>query len=530
MPPKKLSGYENRKRRLQQEEADRKHPKLSSFFSPKSNSGDNAGSTSSGTSISPDLSSNDCEVKPTEDTVLSEGKNNCMHELKHQDHNCNAVDDLGNNVTAGNTENVESKFENSPKRNINYNDPAHWPDELSMAESDHIIMNGPHPINKQYNFPKDANKRSFSVTMMYRKINNVHHLECLKKWFETLLRLQTNKSIDKGMQSRVGKEREHWCKVLERLMSITLYLAEHNLAFRGTSDTLFTPHNGNFLGLVELLGKYDLTMSKHLRRVVSKETHIHYCEKNVQNEIINLLGNAVQENILNRAKEAKYFSLILDCTPDISHVEQLSFTIRFLDVEDISIKEHFVNYKPVIDTTGKGLYESILDFLRASELDLHNCRGQGYDNGSNMKGKNKGVQARIMKENPQAFYMPCGCHSLNLVVGDRATSCRESTSFFGTVQRIYILCSASPCRWHALKKHVKCLTAKPLCETRWECRLECVKAIKYEIIGIREALYELSEMPASDPAMRHEAETLVTQIEDYSFLVMLNVWYDVLGR
>ncbi|XP_038644232.1 zinc finger MYM-type protein 1-like, partial [Scyliorhinus canicula] len=454
-----------------------------------------------------------------------------------------------------------------------------------MAESYHIIMNGSHPINKQYNFPKDANKRSFSVTMMYRKINNgenflrrwliysestnkiycfcckifgfsnksllgksgindwkhaheylqshenaVHHLECLKKWFETSLRLQTNKSIDKGMQSRVGKEREHWCKVLERLMSITLYLAEHNLAFRGTSDTLFTPHNGNFLGLIELLGKYDLTMSEHLRRVVSKETHIHYCGKNVQNEIINLLGNAVQENILNRAKEAKYFSLILDCTPDISHVEQLSFTIRFLDVEDISIKEHFVNYKPVIDTTGKGLYESILDFLRASELDLHNCRGQGYDNGSNMKGKNKGVQARIMKENPQAFYMPCGCHSLNLVVGDRATSCRESTSLFGTVQRIYILFSASPCRWHALKKHVKCLTAKPLCETRWECRLECVKAIKYEIIGIREALYELSEMPASDPAMRHEAETLVTQIEDYSFLVMLNVWYDVLGR
>ena len=44
-------------------------------------------------------------------------------------------------------------------------------------------------------------------------------------------------------------------------MNITLYLAEHNLTFRGTSDTLFTPHNGNFLGLVELLGKFDLAMS-----------------------------------------------------------------------------------------------------------------------------------------------------------------------------------------------------------------------------------------------------------------------------
>ena len=146
-------------------------------------------------------------------------------------------------------------------------------------------------------------------------------------------------------------------------------------------------------------------MSQHLRRVVSKETHVHYCGKNVQNEIINLWGNSVQENIFKRAKSAKYFSLILDCTPDISHVEQLSFTIRFLDVEDIAIKEHFVSYKPVIETTGQGLYESILDFLRESNLDLHNCRGQGYDNASNMKGKNKGVQAHERKSTGVLYAM-----------------------------------------------------------------------------------------------------------------------------
>lgn len=46
-------------------------------------------------------------------------------------------------------------------------------------------------------------------------------------------------------------------------------------------------------------------------------------------------------------------------------------------------------------------------------------------------------------------------------------------------------------------------------------------------MGIREALYELSKLPASEPVMRHEAETLITQIEDYGFLVMINVWYDV---
>lgn len=196
----------------------------------------------------------------------------------------------------------------------------------------------------------------------------------------------------------------------------------------------------------------------------------------------------------------------------------------------MSIKEHFLTYKAVIETTGEGLYQIILDVLRDNNLDLQNCRGQGYDNGANMKGKNKGVQARLMRDNPRAFYMPCGCHSLNLVVGDSATSCLESTSFFGTVQRLYVFFSASPGRWHALKKHVQGLSLKPLCETRWECRVECIKAIKCEILGIREALYELTEMPTLDPALRHEADTLTAQIEEYDFLVMLNVWFEILEK
>ena len=71
-------------------------------------------------------------------------------------------------------------------------------------------------------------------------------------------------------------------------------------------------------------------MSEHLNRVVSKETPIHYCGKNIQNKLINLLRNCVEENIFNQRRAAKYFSLILNCTPDKSHVEQFLFTIRFL--------------------------------------------------------------------------------------------------------------------------------------------------------------------------------------------------------
>ena len=66
-------------------------------------------------------------------------------------------------------------------------------------------------------------------------------------------------------------------------------------------------------------------------------------------------------------------------------------------------------------------------------------RGQSYDNGSNMKGKHQGVQRRLLDINSKALYMPCACHSLNLVVSDMAHSCLKDISFFGVVQRIYCL-------------------------------------------------------------------------------------------
>jgi hypothetical protein len=46
----------------------------------------------------------------------------------------------------------------------------------------------------------------------------------------------------------------------ERLISITQFLASHNLAFIGHKETLYfdSPQNsGNFIDLVQLLSKYD---------------------------------------------------------------------------------------------------------------------------------------------------------------------------------------------------------------------------------------------------------------------------------
>jgi len=143
------------------------------------------------------------------------------------------------------------------------------------------------------------------------------------KWKEFENRLLKNKCIDSQHLSVINKEIHHWRSVLERLIAITLFLAKQNLAFRGSSEKLFSINAGNFLELVQLLGNFDGVMPEHLRRVSSKQCVDHYCSKRIQNELINLLGNKVLHNIQNRLKKNKYFSIILDYTPDLSHSENV---------------------------------------------------------------------------------------------------------------------------------------------------------------------------------------------------------------
>lgn len=61
----------------------------------------------------------------------------------------------------------------------------------------------------------------------------------------------------------------------------------------------------------------------------------------MQNGLIGLMVVEVRKKIFSRIKKAKYHSAIIDCTPDVSHQEQMGLVIRYIDVDDgiVSIKE-----------------------------------------------------------------------------------------------------------------------------------------------------------------------------------------------
>lgn len=162
--------------------------------------------------------------------------------------------------------------------------------------------------------------------------------------------------------------------------------------------------------------------------------------------------------------------------------------------------------------TGRGLFEVLQNGLKSLDLDLDNVRGLGYDIWANMKGKHQGVQKKLLDINPRAFYTPCGCHS------------HKTRDFFGVIQRIYTIFANSSKRWQILKDNVKGLTRKSLSSTRWESRVDSVKAIRFQ----GEALLQVAESD-NDSKIRSEAKSIAkNELGDFEFLVAIVIWYEIL--
>ncbi|XP_030066678.1 zinc finger MYM-type protein 1-like [Microcaecilia unicolor] len=235
------------------------------------------------------------------------------------------------------------------------------------------------------------------------------HLSCLEKWKTLAMGLQLQKTIDKIHQVEMDKERKNWRDILYRLLDVIMFLAKQNLPFRGHREDRSSANKGNFLELIELLSNYDPVLKEHfvkINQTVSSERRVtSYLSPKIQNEFIHLLGNYVKENIVADIKKAKYFGILFDSTPDVSHTDQMCEVIRYVHIEDdkVEIKESFLGFFPISGKTAAELTEQILKQLDSDGLDINLCRGQGYDNAATMAGIHGGVQARIKEINPNLY-------------------------------------------------------------------------------------------------------------------------------
>lgn len=341
--------------------------------------------------------------------------------------------------------------------------------------------------------------------------------------------------IDTEMRGSYQKEKEYCRNMPLRVVAAIKFLSKNGLAFYGSTTKLFTKGNGNVLSSLEFLSEFDPFLAGHLQKYGNSGSgHVSYLSTAICSEFINLLAKEVTNFMTKELETAKYFAIIVDSTPNVSHIDQLTLIIRYVLPNGQPV-ERFLGFLPIFSHTAESLSHALQNKLEDLMIDINYCRGQSYDNAVNMSGKYNGLQAKIKEKSKSAHFVPCSSHSLNSVGNSAAESYSEAAKYFENVQCLYNFFSASTHRWNVLQKCLEMLNPKPpmvkkLCDTRWSARADAIKSIALGFNEIKLALKELNEDPHQKQLTKTEAEDLLRKTETLEFNLMTVIWKRILDR
>lgn len=187
----------------------------------------------------------------------------------------------------------------------------------------------------------------------------------------------------------------YWLELLKRLLSVIRFLSSRGLPFRSSNQTLGSSNNGNYLGLLELIAQYDTVLHTHIEKFGNKgRGHVSYLSANIADEFIHVIADKIRFIIVREIHQSKYFALIIDSTPDVSHIDQLTIVFRYVDRKGFAV-EKFLVFLPNVGHKGAEMETAVIEYLKKTGIIVIDCRGQAYDNAANMSGKYKGLQTRI---------------------------------------------------------------------------------------------------------------------------------------
>lgn len=356
--------------------------------------------------------------------------------------------------------------------------------------------------------------------------------------FTFIKRSNSKNRIDTNLATQIDKECMYWRQILHRVVATVKLLAKLGLPFRGHKESELSKRQGNFFTCLEYLAEFDEFLKNHLDKYQHCGSgRTNYLSHQTYDEFLVLMANQVQNSFVKEIKYSIYFSIVVDSTPDVSHTDQLTVILRYVNNKG-EIVERFICFTPIKCHKSEHLERTVLQKIEDLGLEIKNCRGQSFDTTANMAGQYTGLQARIKEHSPTALYVPCSSHSLNLVGNSAAECCQGAIQYFDFVQKIYTFFSGSTHRWQVLTQLLesksegikKRKTVKKICDTRWSARADAVVALKESYNDIKNALLKISEDSGEKPATRHEAKSLANHFEKYDNAVLTIFWNRLLQR
>ncbi|XP_046856041.1 uncharacterized protein LOC124449135 [Xenia sp. Carnegie-2017] len=216
---------------------------------------------------------------------------------------------------------------------------------------------------------------------------------------------------------------------------------------------------------LEMLAIFDPFLAQHIKCTVNKgRGHTSYLSKTICDEMVHLLANRVREHLDTEVKSAKYFSVSVDSTLDISHFDKLSWILRYALLS--GHVERFVAFLEMQGHTGSELAESLLEFLKAHDIAIADCRAPPH-------------RWIVLMNQLSSEGLP---------------------------------------------------TVKRMSDTRWSARVDATKALVKGYDEINDALVEITDDEEEKPETREEARGLAAKKNQLETRILAVLWHHILHR
>ncbi|XP_009762722.2 uncharacterized protein [Nicotiana sylvestris] len=238
------------------------------------------------------------------------------------------------------------------------------------------------------------------------EVNSIHN-----KCFNTMLDLMNQSqsictSFDKQSEKEKSESRHH----LSASISVARFLLRLGLPFRGHDESQSSTNRGIFLELLRWYGDIDRDVGSIILENTPTNEMMYF--PNIQKDIVDACAKETIKAIIEDL-DGDFFGILVDESKDISHEEQMTLVLRYVNKEGKFI-ERFVGIVHVSNKSAMSLKKAIYSFLSNHSLSPTQIRGQGYDGASNMQGELNGVKTLILNDCPSSYWIHCFAHQLQL--------------------------------------------------------------------------------------------------------------------
>ena len=279
--------------------------------------------------------------------------------------------------------------------------------------------------------------------------NSHGHKQAVVAWKEF-------KKMDSSIVDTLGGARKEQvqknCHYLKTLCEIILLCSNQEIALRGHRENDASTDKGNFIEILNLVAKRDEVVSSRLSHLPRNAI---YTSPKVQNDLLHIMAGIVRKEIALAVQNAGVFSILADESKDISKQEQLVIVLRYVDKTICNVFERFLTFVKAESLNAESLSDYIIRTLRDYNLDPALIVSQGYDGASVMSGSCSGVQQRIKMIAPNATYIHCYAHCLNLALVDCVRKVQDASEFFALMELLYVFISSTKTHELFLKKQAE---------------------------------------------------------------------------